>query len=214
MPCDSLLFYQFLKITLMAETIHSTIYLIGGVPRTGKTTLAEKIQQSQGISGLELDHVRALFDAQPESPISYAAKASIALVTKQFRPYLEHLMTHLVGSTNNFVINGEIVAPSFVATSSHSMNIRSCFLGISDAQASFENVRTFAGDNDWTQQIPDDSLHKILDKYVRRSEKTSQKCNEYGIRYFDVSSSFSAAHQQAFDYLLSASAELELDEAL
>ena len=196
----------------MNEAISPTIYLIGGVPRTGKTTLAEKVQRTEGISGLELDHVRALFNAQPESPVSYAAKANISLVAKQFRPYLEHLVEHLVRSDTDFVINGEIVTPAFADSSQYNTNIRSCFLGISDADASFDNIRRYASGNDWTQNIHDDYLHRILEKYVRRSEKTSRKCAEYGIRYFDVSASFRAAHQQAFNYLMSA--ETALEEAL
>ena len=216
---QNILFLSHTAITIaitkisMGELTNPTIYIIGGVPRTGKTTLAERLQHELHITGTELDHLRALFNADGASTISYDSGANIHLVTKQLSPYLEHLYAHLVGSRASHVINGEVISPSSLEKSAYFEYMRPCFMGISDAETTLENVRLHQSDSDWTASMPDDRLRYLFDKYVRRSEKISRQCAEIGIRYFDVTVDFLAAHGRAFDCLVNYSAEPSLEAA-
>jgi hypothetical protein len=197
----------------MGEQTNPTLYIIGGVPRTGKTTLAERLQHELHVTGTELDHLRALFNADAASTISYNSRANIHLVTKQLSPYLEHLYAHLVGSSTSHVINGEVISPFSLEKSAYFEYMRPCFMGISDTETTLENVRLHQSSVDWTTSLPDNRLRGIFDTYVRRSEKISRQCAEIGIRYFDVTADFLTAHGRAFEYLMNCSAEPSLEAA-
>ena len=185
----------------MTEVSARPIYIIGGIPRTGKTTLGERIAQKVGISNLEVDHIRAMFDADPTSVIGYKSDADIETVTQAVRPYIECLIGSLAVSDNSVIINGEALQPDMVGESPYISRLRACFLGLGDPERSFRSIREHAQATDWTIEKSDDELRRILEKYAIRSAEIQQACARLGIAYFDVSQDFDSAHDQAFTML-------------
>jgi hypothetical protein len=180
------------------DTAEPAIYVIGGLPRTGKTSLCTRLGQTLGVNYFETDHLRAMFDADPASRLGYSAGTKIKTVTRLLRPYLEQLIDCHAMNGLSWAVNGEAIQPAMVGTSPHAAMIRSCFLGLSDPEQSFANIREHATERDWTRNLPDDQLRNILDKYARRSGKLSAQCAEWNLPYFDVTNDFTGAHAQAY----------------
>jgi shikimate kinase len=182
----------------MRTPLPSRIYVIGGVPRTGKTTLGVRLANELAISNLETDHFRAMFNADPTSNIGYKAGASIEEVTLALRPYLESLLGAMTVSGGGVIINGEAIQPEMVTESPSADRIQACFLGIGDPESSFNAIRQHANQGDWTQTKTDGELRRILGKYAARSEKIEETCARLSLTYFDVSADFRGTHEAAF----------------
>ena len=71
----------------MAE-VENSIFIIGGLPRTGKTLLNQRLTYEVGVEGLDTDTVRRMFNANPVSPISFIANSNLKLCAHAMRPYL------------------------------------------------------------------------------------------------------------------------------
>jgi len=190
----------------MTEVSARPIYIIGGLPRTGKTTLGERLAQKVKVNNLEIDHIRAMFDADPSSVIGYGSGTDIEVVTKALRPFIERLIGSLASSGSSLIINGEAMQPDMVRKSPHAAHIRACFLGLGDPERSFHAIREHARGNDWTIEKSDDELRHILEKYAARSAKIEDACVRLGIPYFDVSPDYEDAHAQAFATLMGSAA--------
>jgi hypothetical protein len=184
-----------------ASERQSTIYVIGGLPRTGKTTLANRLTDTLAIGGMETDHIRILFEPTPTSKIRYGSDAPIETVTQKLRPRLQCLIKALVDQSTSFVLNGECIDPHMVASSPYRDRLKSCFFGLDDPQAAMNRIREIDDPNDWASRKPDSELVPILEKYAVRSEALRQTAAELDLAYIDASQDFLQAHTLAFRLL-------------
>lgn len=190
----------------MAE-VENSIFIIGGLPRTGKTLLSQRLTYEMGVEGLDTDTVRRIFNADPTSPIGFIANPNLKLCAHAMRPYLEALIDEMSGSQHGFVLSGEMILPSMVAESVHYENIRACFLGINNPKAAYERIRGRDDPLDWAAQLDPQYLEVLLGIYAKRSEKLMRKCGELGLRYFDSSHDVLATQNEAHRYLTEESGE-------
>ena len=181
--------------------MHPSVYIIGGLPRTGKTTVANRLAHTLEISSLETDHVRMLFKTTPSSKIRSDSNADIDTVTKKLRPRLECLVESIVTGESNIVINGECIDPYMISHSPYRDNIRSCFIGLDNPESAFERIRSIADSYDWAHRKPDEELKLILEKYAARSRALAKICLELGVPYIDASEDFMQAHKQAYQIM-------------
>lgn len=181
--------------------MHQSIYIVGGLPRTGKTTVANRVAHTLEISSLETDHIRMLFKTTPSSKIRSDSNANIDIVTKKLRPRLECLVESIVTGESSIVINGECIDPYMVSQSPYRDDIRSCFIGLDNPESAFERIRSVADSNDWAYRKPDEELKVILEKYAIRSRALSKTCFALGVPYLDASEDFMSAHKQAYEIM-------------
>lgn len=179
----------------------SVMYIVGGLPRTGKTTVANRLAHTRRIGAMETDHVRMLFKPTSTSKIGSDSGAEIPVVTKKLRPRLESVIESLMTADVSFVINGECVDPNMVAESPFRQRIKSCFMGLNDAQAAHDRIRSVADPNDWAMHKTDEELERILQKYAVRSRELGKTCARLALPYIDASRNFLLAHEQAYAIL-------------
>ena len=180
----------------------STIYVVGGLPRTGKTTVCERLSHDIRIGAMETDHVRRLFCPTPTSKIGTHSGADIPTVTRKMRPRLESLIDSLVTSGTSFALNGECIDPYMVSESPYRNHIASCFMGLNDPDAAFDRIRTIADPRDWAMQQTDEALRRILEKYAQRSRALGELCMSLELPYIDASTDFAHAQEEAYSALL------------
>lgn len=181
--------------------VNGRILLIGGQPRTGKSELAKKLCSQFGCKGLETDHMRVLFNGDPQSPISYVSGAKISKAKKAAVPYLSALILGLDEVGANFVIEGELVTPQLVTASPIRDRLVAVFFGQSDIEVALANIRRFSQPPDWTTRFSDDELRPILEDFVRRSRKLEARCAEFGYPYYSVTDGFEAAQAAALQVM-------------
>jgi 2-phosphoglycerate kinase len=178
-----------------------SVYIIGGLPRTGKSTVAERLAHDLHTGSMETDHIRMLFKPTPTSKIRSDSGVDIEVVTKKLRPRLESLIESLIQGGASLVLNGECIDPHMIAESPYREQINGCFMGLENPESAFSRIRAVATPNDWTLRQSDENLKIILEKYAIRSRALGKACLELNLPYVDASEDFMNAHEQAYTLL-------------
>lgn len=147
------------------------IYLIGGAPRVGKTTLAKMIMVRKQIPFLCTDLVRdSICEAFPKLNI---IDSDWKKRSKNFEPVFKALVEYSRSSFIDFVIEGDIFFPSQVAELKDK-DVRCCYLGISQTDSNLP---------EWV---------------ISRSEEFKKECDRHAITYIDVSKNREAQLEKAY----------------
>jgi len=158
------------------------IYLIGGTPRVGKSTLASMILERNHISSLSTDVIRNLLDY---SPTKVGIK-DIA-VDKQpeiFFPYFLQLLRILQNKYPNYVIEGDLFSPGQVASIQDVINLQCCFIGTSNI--TLEDLKKIDTKLDWVSKLTPEEQSIMPSQFIKRSNSTKEEAEKYSFPYFDI----------------------------
>jgi len=182
------------------------LYLVGGAPGVGKSSLAQLLVRSEGISWLPTDVVRTVLrrvcaevDRVDCDPVDADRLAEVMY------PHIEQAAAVCAEQPGRFLIEGVEVVPWYPArlrAALHGVQIRACFLG----------HRTFpAGDLAAARRGPRPQHGSLAppaetraEVWVRqRSQQLAQQCRDAALPYVDVGEGgFDAAMQRAWLHLM------------
>jgi hypothetical protein len=182
------------------------LYLVGGAPRVGKSALAQRLLETDGIPWLPTDVVRTVLrrvlpelDAVDQDPVDAARLAELMY------PHIEQAAEVCVEEAEQFLIEGFELSPSHpgrLRAALGGIRVRACFLG----------HRTFSADDLAAYRGPKpqhegEAARVELDEAAawirRRSNELREECREQGLPYVDVGTlGFQAAMQQARRHLV------------
>ena len=182
------------------------IYLVGGAPRVGKSSLAQRMLAIDGIPWLPTDVIRTVVrrvapdvDAIDQDPVDPAALAEIMY------PHIEQAAEVCAEEADRFLIEGFELAPAYRerlrAALGHT-EIRACFLG----HGSFSpgDLAGYRGPKPQAETaLSSGELHEAASWIRRRSRQLRQQCDGLGVPYVDVGEAgFEAAMSEARRLLL------------
>lgn len=182
------------------------IYLIGGCPRSGKSTLARKILQEKKIAFTSLDVLaQALKKGLPE--LGFHTKSDFeSYIPKcdMYFPFIWSFINTARHLDNNYVIEGCDFSPAHAKklqelAFENGFKIKTVFLGFSEI-TDYE-LEKFGSVHSWMHGKSKEELRQSGEKYVKISEYNKVECDRLGIKYFDVSGNDAAVIHEAFDYL-------------
>ncbi len=109
------------------------IYLIGGAPRCGKSTLCQRFAAELGIGWISTDLVVEVIDqAGIKKPQQWDARPEVVRdCADQFFPYFERIVSGINSTAESYVIEGVHFLPNHVRTLHERFPIRAVFLGCS-----------------------------------------------------------------------------------
>jgi hypothetical protein len=158
------------------------IYLIGGVPRVGKTTVAYKIMAEKGIPFVPADVLtHALDNTYKQLGIRAGEWETIP---ERFFPYLREFVRMTSFNVVDYAIEGDSFFPEHVSRLQKEYDIRSVFLGTS--QTSLKKIRGFALHDDWVANLPEEEQQALPAWLMSTSEIFKNESEKYGISYFDM----------------------------
>ena len=175
------------------------IYLVGGAPRVGKSSLAQRMLAIDGIPWLPTDVSRTVVrrvvpevDATDQDPVNAAALAEVMY------PHIEKAAEACAEEADRFLIERFELAPSYPARLRAALGdteVRACFLG----HGSF-SAEDLAG---YELELSPEELRKSASWIRYRSRQLAQECNVLGVPYVDVGEAgFPAAMAEARHLLL------------
>jgi len=182
------------------------LYLVGGAPRVGKSTLAQRLLTTDGIPWLPTDVLRTVLrrvlpelDAVDQDPVDAAQLAELMY------PHIEQAAEVCAEEADQFLIEGFELAPSYPARLQAALagtTVRSCFLGHRGFSA--EDLAGYRGPK---PQRETEASRAELDQaaaWIRlRSEQLRDQCDREGLRYLDMGAlGFQTTMQQARGHLL------------
>jgi len=188
------------------------LYMIGGAPRSGKTTLARRMLAEHGVPYFSIDTlIASLASAQPElgMRVSDPALKRMEIVW----PTIRKVASDVMQSGDDLLLEGDVLLPKHLIEFGHSTNtgIKACFIGYADVDP-VKKLRAIrehaAGGIDWTEELDDARLFNLIGELRTFSEYLRRECCHYKIPYFDGSTCFASAIRDAKAYLHSA-AQLE-----
>ena len=173
------------------------IYLIGGCPRVGKSTLAQKLVKDKCIPYVPLDTVvHMLKEGSTDVDIE-----SNTDVPEKFYPFLERFIYHTKYGVSDYTIEGVAFTPRQAYKLLQEYEMRVCFLGTSSI--SLETVLKHGGVNNWLKLHSHEEQQRLVESYIPRSAKIKAECEEFNLQYFDMALlSYPENINKAFNYLI------------
>ena len=174
------------------------IYLIGGAPRTGKTTLSNMILKRDRISCLSTDMIRNLLDFSPTKlgilDLEYNKRP------EYFFPYFLQFLKILQNRGTDIILEGDIFTPEQLDSIKDRIDFKCCFLGFSSVK--LEDLKKGDPQTDWVSRKSQEEQDKIPGNLVKISNKTKEECSKYNFQYFDVSIDREGTLEKVYHYLM------------
>lgn len=178
---------------------------IGGVSRSGKSTLSQKLYHKLGYSVFELDTiVHSFTKIFPELGISEKDKEHL---DQNFAPFAYEMLKccdkdRKYGNIK-VVINGFQLSPKTIANFELVDNMIVIYLGMNgvSAEEMLKNLKETQTEGDWTLKYSDEQLLKTCQKLIDRSNIIEEQCKEFGFLYFDTSTNREAVLEKIFQFL-------------
>jgi len=195
------------------------IYLIGGAPRCGKTTLARKISNELEISMLPADYIKsAVSNYIPKEELSsklpvvnirrenksndylysqYSAKEIVDFYYAEAEtvwPAIKSIISYAIQDDHNIVIEGYQITPTLLhtITASELENIKTLFLYKKDKQLIAEALINSKTPSDWAKKKTKDhdTFYKISEMIKFFGDRTKKEAEQYGFPTFNMDTDF------------------------
>lgn len=182
------------------------IYLIGGPPRVGKSTLAQMLTSKNAVPFAPTDAIfHMLMETAPQ--IEVHDKKGFEDKAKRFYPFLRKFLLLATWTVSDYCIEGDSFLPVQVndllndpQVKDEKIQIKCCFLGMSETN--LETILKEGGRNQWLATRSREKQEKVAKHIVERSELTRKECEKYKIAYFDLAGDYKANLEKAYQYLI------------
>lgn len=205
------------------------IYLIGGPPKCGKTTLAKYLSKKHGIPWVSTDTLQnvikpyvsqgslaelfpANFQREESNDIKfekYSSEEIISAYQQQAKTVYDAIDMFCVSEItdgNNFVIEGYHVEPELLKQliEKYSHNIKGIFLTKFDEQKFILNIKKSETPNDWilARTFNDNTYDKISKMICSYSIFFKREAEKYGFYALDMDDDFERKIEMAENYLI------------
>lgn len=146
---------------------------------------------------LELNHypvdslVSALGEAFPSVHVGRQFEDSVS--TASLAPFLARWVQHLDYERSGYVLEGYHVSVGTAATLAE-QGFRVAVLGTPsvDVEQRCRDIRAFAAEGDWTEELSDSELADLIARYQFESVGLRAECERHGLAYFDTGRSSDA----------------------
>lgn len=163
--------------------------VIFGVPRAGKSTLANKIVDKFHYQVLRVDCIRGAFkDVFPELKI----KSWTAIEHEKFQEFLARYFYRNIKQPRNqynYVLEGCETHVADCDRLFHDENMIRYYLGmtkISPEQLA-TNIRKYDSEKDWTYGKSDDEILEYAKRCIEQSKINQKECEKYHIKFVETS---------------------------
>ena len=162
---------------------------IGGVAKSGKSTLAEKLCQNKNYNHIPLDYfASSLKHNFPETKIT-----SNVIINEESSKNLSLLLSRVINIMNDkeepFIIDSAHILPKHIMEYMDLNKWDIYFIGYPNItkEDKFNILRKYDKETDWTRKRTDEELLNTLDKLVTLSKQIEQECLELNIPFIDTS---------------------------
>lgn len=169
------------------------LYVISGVPRSGKSQLAKLLNRKYSIPYISTDILRdALGKAYPQLGIQENMRDRDR--TPILWPFFKGIVEEYKWYKSDYVMEGTNFNPEDLATIKDYEYVKICFLGYKDTtpEKKLFDIRENPSEAEWTYDIEETQLKEWIASWIRRSNSIYEICKSSGINYYDTSNNFEA----------------------
>jgi hypothetical protein len=164
------------------------LYLVGGPPRVGKSSLAQRLLKLDRIPWLPTDVLRTVLrrvipelDAIDQDPVD------ASLLSEFMYPHIEKAAEVCAEENKRFLIEGFELAASYPArlgAALENIKIRACFLG--NRSFSTDDLAGYRGPKPQHRGASREELSEAASWIRQRSNQLHNECLDAGVAYIDV----------------------------
>lgn len=204
------------------------IYLIGGSPKCGKTTLAKKLSKSLGIPWISTDTLQCVVKPYADKetffkkfPASsqreknndekYLKYSSAEIITayqqqaKTIYPAIDMFVACEIADGNDFIIEGYHIEPELVLELSkkYPNDIRSIFLFKSDKEKFVCDIKKSSTPNDWiiARTHNEETYPKIANMVCEYGDFFEKESKKYDFKILNMDNDFDNQIKEGINYL-------------
>lgn len=180
------------------------LFLIGGVPRAGKSTVRRELLERYKISGIDLESIRQIISrVQPEV---FEDISDQTILCEKMWPWINSFADEWKTQANEyFVLEGEYFTPENVVQFKDNPGCKVCFLIYPEITVK-EKVHAIRQRNsytsDWMKDASDEELSHTIESMIEQSQRYKKMCQLLDIEYFDTSFDYKDSIEQAVQYLI------------
>jgi hypothetical protein len=128
-------------------------------------------------------------------------------IAEKLWPFLKAMCDNMLWSEIDYVIEGEAILPSLVREllDEYPGRIKICFLGYTEIEVDkkvSETKNYSDGRLDWLMNESEEHIEDHIKNMIAHSRKIKSECEQHAVRYFDTSTDFADALEEATQYLL------------
>jgi len=167
------------------------IYIIAGIAKSGKTTIAKEFTKRYHIPYFSTDYIMMmLYRGNPELGIDH--QASDTNVSRQIQPYIYGMIQTMVENKVDYVIEGVHFNPDFSNQLLREFpnDIRIVYLGYKDTSSNLKlielNKYKNTLENVWYSSFSNEEMIELISYMIHESLKTYNSCMSFGLEYIEV----------------------------
>jgi len=180
-------------------------YIIGGAPRSGKSTIARRLLVEKQVAYFPMDALTTMFESDPSLGINHAMP--ILEKSEKVWRFAGWLADHLYTLGKDYLLEGDGFTPMRIhqfLQDRDASKIKVCFVGFTELspQEKLKIIRENDQDeNDWTKECSDEELLPMILEMIDLSKYLKAECEKYGFKFFDVSHDFLKVQDEIFNFL-------------
>jgi len=205
------------------------IYLIGGSPKCGKTTLAKTLSKSFGIPWVSTDTLQGVIkmyinkedylkkfpasyqrgSSNDEKYLKYSSNEIIEAYQQQAKivyQAIEMFTICEIADDNDFIIEGYHVEPELVSKLGlkYPEKVKSIFLVKSDKEKFLCDIKKSTTPNDWviTRTNNKETYQKIANMICEYGNFFKKESKKYGLKVLNMDNDFNEKINSAMSYLM------------
>lgn len=183
------------------------VYLLGGVARTGKSTIAQRFLAQTGTPYFALDYLM-MGCAGGAPSLSIDPNEGDLQTAAKLTSIIKAMATAMLENGETYLLEGVQLLPQVAVELSRQFPGQVCtaFVGYAEIEplTKFQQLRHFdAGNNDWLHHESDEELLALVARFKVMSQWLRDECHRYGLPYFDTSVDFTATLDQVITFLKS-----------
>lgn len=166
---------------------------IGGLAKSGKSTIAEKICNGEKYNHIPIDY----FTASLKRNFPDVGIVSNVIINDETSSKLSLLLSTVVSiidtKDEKFILDSAHVMPKDIVKYLDKDKWDIYFIGYPNItkEEKFSIIRKYETNEDWTYKRSDEELLFVLDNLISISKKIEEECMELGIKFIDTSKGIS-----------------------
>jgi chloramphenicol 3-O-phosphotransferase len=180
-----------------------SVFVIAGVPRSGKSTIARTLRRAlateREASVLPVDAlVSTLGATAPDLGITHLTE-DIGAVSGRLAPMIVELARHLEYEGGSWILDVYQCTPrdlrsAIAAAGPRAPAMTVWYVGYpsTDAAEKRRDIRTHAQQGDWTEELSDGDLERLVERFISESRELERQCREVDWEFTDTGHDFDA----------------------
>lgn len=190
-----------------------SVVVIAGVPRSGKSTIARKLRRAlapeKEASVLPIDAlVSTLGATAAELGITHLTE-DVGAVSERLAPMIVELARHLEYEGGGWILDAYHCFPRDLYSALEAAGRRAPGMTVSyvgyptaDVRRKRSEIRTHARPGDWTEELADADLERLVERFVSESRELERQCRETRWTFVDTSDDFEARIADVVQHLI------------